>query len=156
MTTPAVVGGEARAASGSWRAWPAVRLLLAVGLTWGVLLYAWVRVLVFGMLVGFPEARYLALLAGCLPLVMLLTYRLSRHFPGPETSRFVVLALAAGWVGTLGVLVAAKTGTLLPRPVVAGLLIPATLWVPWTAWMLCWHCSRWRCCPSRCYCGRKA
>jgi outer membrane protein assembly factor BamB len=134
----AIPEGGSGTPSARWPALQVVRLLLALLVTWGVLLYAWLRCLVFGMLRERPEALYLALLVGGILAVMALTFRLSRSFSRPATSWFVALALAAGWLGALAWLVAMRTGTLLPRPVVAGLLIPATLWVPWAAWMFCW------------------
>jgi outer membrane protein assembly factor BamB len=70
-------------------------------------------------------------------VVLALTYHLSSAFPGRWFRWFVVLGVGAAWVAVLGVLVYMFVGSLMSKGIVMALLLGATLWVPWLAWMFC-------------------
>jgi outer membrane protein assembly factor BamB len=112
-----------------------VRLAIAWVMTLGVLVYFWGRTLVIWMMIGRPEAPFLAGLVVSLAAVMLLTYRLSAELNRPRLDRFVIWGVPLSWVGTIALVVFLNTGTLMPRLYVLLIFVPATLWVVWAAWM---------------------
>lgn len=114
---------------------PILRLLLAWAITLGVLVYAWGRTLVFWMKAGRPELLYVGLLAGGLLGVIGLTAGLSTALDRPRLARLVSWAVPLSWLATIGALVFLMTGTLIPRPLIFLLFIPASLWVLWVGWM---------------------
>jgi outer membrane protein assembly factor BamB len=70
-------------------------------------------------------------------VVMALTYHLSSAFPGRWFRWFVLLGVGAAWIVVLGVLVYLFVGSLMSKAIVMAMLLAATLWVPWAAWMFC-------------------
>lgn len=111
------------------------RLLAAVVLTPAVLIYAWGRVLVFGMFVGRPEPLYLFALVAGIGTVILLTAGLSAQLGSPRLDRMIIRGVPALWIGVSAFIIWRFFGDLLPKYVVGLLFILATLWVMWTAWM---------------------
>ncbi len=111
------------------------RLIFAVILTPAVLIYAWGRVLVFGMFIGRPEALYLFELVAGLVAVMLLTAGLANRLNSRRIDRAVICGIPALWVGVSALIIWLFFGDLLPKTVVGFLFLLATLWVMWAAWM---------------------
>ena len=122
---------------------PIVRLIAALILTPAVLIYSWGRVLVFGMLVGRPEFRFMIMLVGGIAAVIGLTAGLSRQLRSSTLDRFVVGGVPTLWIGVSIFIISLYFGDLLPRPVVGLFFIMATLWVMWLAWMFYYPWS-WR------------
>ncbi len=121
---------------------PLLRLVIAWGLTLGVLVYFWGRTLVIWMMTGRPEALFLAGLVAGLAAVMMLTYRLSADLNRPRLDQWVIWGVPLSWVATIALVVFLNTGTLMPRLYVLLIFVPATLWVVWAAWM-CYRPLRW-------------
>jgi outer membrane protein assembly factor BamB len=137
MTTDPVPASPSLAPPKSRRALPIVRLILAIGVTAGVLVYAWARVLVMTKLQRKPEWEYLAMFGGGLAAVMLLTFRLSDSFPSSRLRRGVLLGIALLWVVGFSLVVFLNVNPEpdTPLPAAMALFVVAGLWVPWAAWM---------------------
>jgi outer membrane protein assembly factor BamB len=117
------------------------RLVAALLLTGTLLVYAWTRTLVFLMWMGTVDKRYPVLLALCVFGVMALTFNLGRAFPSRRLNWIIGLAVAGSVLPLLGVLVGIYGGELMPGPVVFLLLVAATAWHVWFAWMFYWPLS---------------
>jgi outer membrane protein assembly factor BamB len=113
-----------------------------VVLTLALLPYAWGRVFVIALMVDRPEWLFLGLLIAGILLIILLSYHLAPAFDKRSWHRRFGWAMASAWMMLNGVLVAISSGDLLPRLLVLVLFLPATLWVPWAAWM-CYRPLRW-------------
>jgi outer membrane protein assembly factor BamB len=112
-----------------------VRLILAVIATPAVLIYAWGRVLVIGMLRGRPEAVYILLLIVGIAGVIALTMGLSARLRSGRLDRYVIGGVPMLWVVVTSVLVWLRFGDTVPKVVAGPLFLLATLWVVWAAWM---------------------
>jgi outer membrane protein assembly factor BamB len=121
------------------------RLLLAWGITVGVLPYAWARTLVFWMLVGEPEPLFVTLLGVGLAAGIVLVYGVAPAFAGWRARPWIALALVVPWVIINGVLIMLFNGGLVPWPYVVLLFVPGTFWPAWAVWMFFWP-WRW---PAR-------
>src|SRR5258708_38948740 len=111
------------------------RLILALVCTPAVLIYAWGRVLVIGMLRGRPEALYILLLIAGIAGVVALTAGLSARFRSERIDRFVIVGVPILWVAVTTVLIWLRFGDTVPKFVAGPLFLLATLWVLWAAWM---------------------
>ncbi|HTI50981.1 MAG TPA: hypothetical protein VL475_08520, partial [Planctomycetaceae bacterium] len=96
---------------------PLARLLLAMALTPSILIYNYGVVLVYGMMDGRLPVRELALLAGGIAVVMLLTAGLSRRLASPRIDRIVALTVGGVWLLVTMVLILLRSGESMPRPV---------------------------------------
>jgi hypothetical protein len=111
------------------------RLILALILTPAVLIYAWGRVLVFGMFRARPETVYVGALGFGIAAVILLTAGLSARLRSPRLDRWVIGGVPTLWVAVTSVIIWLYFGDFLPKQVVGLLFLLATLWVMWSAWM---------------------
>jgi outer membrane protein assembly factor BamB len=111
------------------------RLILAIVLTPSLLIYNYGVVLVYGMMDGRLPHRELALLAGGIALVMLLTAGVSRRLASPRLDRIVALAVGGPWLLVTTLLIVLRSGELMPRAALLALFVPASFWVAWLAWM---------------------
>jgi outer membrane protein assembly factor BamB len=130
-----IPGSFAPETGGKMRWLDGARLIVALILTPAVLIYAWGRVLVFGMFRARPESFYIGALALGIAAVILLTAGLSTRMRSPRLDRWIIGGVPALWVGVCAVIVWLKIGDLIPRQIVGFLFILATLWVMWSAWM---------------------
>lgn len=112
-----------------------VRLGLALVLTFALLIYAWGRSLIEGMINGRPGTLYVALLGVGIAVVIGLTAGLSSQLKSPILNRRVLYGVPALWILITGTLIWMFTGRLLPKAVVVPLFTLASLWVLWLAWM---------------------
>ncbi|MGE5192041.1 MAG: PQQ-binding-like beta-propeller repeat protein [Deltaproteobacteria bacterium] len=112
-----------------------VRLILALILTPAVLIYAWGRVLIFGMFRTWPETIYVGALVFGIAAVILLTAGLSARLRSPGLDRWVIAGVPTLWIGVCAFIVWLRIGDFIPRQIVGFLFILATLWVMWSAWM---------------------
>lgn len=117
---------------------PVIRLVAGLGLTFGILPYAWGRLAIFWMLIGSPELLYVSLFVLSVAAVMLVTRNLSTALGQPSLDGWLAWGIAVGWVVANVVLLAVSTGPPVPWYLVAGAFVPATLWVVWLAWILYW------------------
>src|SRR5207253_2798453 len=111
------------------------RLVLAWLVTMLVLLYAWARAMTFAMMVGWPEPLYVWVFLAGLVAVWGLTFRQGLAFPPRMSVWLVGLAVMLPWAIFNVILVAMYNGERLATPVLVAFFVPATLWVPWAAWM---------------------
>src|SRR5207302_614191 len=91
------------------------RLVLAAGITLGILPYAWGRALIIGLLTGSPEPRFAAMLAAGILATMVLTFHLAPAFSGQRLASLIVGGVALGWVVEMGTLIFLRAGDLVPR-----------------------------------------
>lgn len=129
---------NAAPSSAALRYIPAVRLALAWVLTAALLPYAWGRALILFLWIGRPERQFLLLGVVGLLAVAALTYRLAASFAPGRFTRWVGLGIPLTWAGVYLVLVLFMVGSLVPRLPVYVLMVLATLWIPWAAWMHAW------------------
>jgi outer membrane protein assembly factor BamB len=111
------------------------RLVLALVCTPGVLIYAWGRVLVYGMLLGRPERFFIVLLVAGIGGVIALTAGLSASLRSTRLDRYVIAGVPALWVAVTCILIGLRFGDSMPIFVAGPLFLLATLWVVWAAWM---------------------
>src|SRR5260221_10915388 len=111
------------------------RLILALIATPAVLIYAWGRVLVIGMLRGRPEALYILLLIAGIAGVVALTAGLSARFRSARIDRYIIVGVPILWVAVTSVLIWLRFGDTIPKFVAGPLFLLATLWVMWVAWI---------------------
>jgi outer membrane protein assembly factor BamB len=114
---------------------PLVRLLLAMILTPSVLIYNYGVVLVYGMMDGRLPRRELALLAGGIAVVMILTAGLSRRLGSRRIDRIVALIVGGLWLLVTTLLIVLRSGEMMPRSLLLALFVPSSFWVAWLAWM---------------------
>jgi outer membrane protein assembly factor BamB len=112
-----------------------VRLILALVLTPSVLIYNYGVVLVYGMMDGRLPQRELALLAGGIALVMILTAGLSLRLASPRLDRIVAFTTGGLWLLVTTLLIVLRSGELMPRAALLALFVPSSFWVGWVAWM---------------------
>jgi hypothetical protein len=120
---------------GKMRRFDLARLILALILTPAVLIYAWGRVLVFGMFRERPETLYIGALVFGIAAVILLTAGLSARLRSPRLDRWVIGGVPTLWIGVCAVIVWLRLGDFIPKPITGSFFILATLWVMWSAWM---------------------
>ncbi len=111
------------------------RLILALIATPAVLIYAWGRVLVIGMLRGRPEGAYILLLIAGIAGVIALTMGVSGRLRSARLDRYVIVGVPVLWVAVTSILVWLRFGDAVPKFVAGPLFLLATLWVVWAAWM---------------------
>src|SRR2546421_3828212 len=112
-----------------------LRFVVAWLVTMLVLLYAWARAMTFTMMVGWPELLYVWVFLGGIVAVWALTFRQGLTFP-PKTAAWLVgLGVMLPWAIFNVVLVAMYNGERLATPVLVAFFVPATMWVPWAAWI---------------------
>jgi outer membrane protein assembly factor BamB len=111
------------------------RLIVALVLTPAVLIYAWGRVLVFGMFRAAPEGFFVGELVVGIAAVILLTAGLSARLGSPRLDRWVMGGVPALWVMVTSAIIWFYFGDFMPKQVVGPLFLLATLWVLWLAWM---------------------
>jgi outer membrane protein assembly factor BamB len=142
---------------------PVARLVLAWGVTLGVLPYAWGRALAMTALVGRPEPWVAALLVLGLAAVVAFTFHLGAAL-GPPLSpgggregglregqtpfsgtlrRWGGWGIGVAWVLVNGVLIVLGAEPLLPWALFLPLFLLGTLWVVWLAWMF-YEPMRWQ------------
>lgn len=109
--------------------------MLAIVLTPAVLVYAWGRTLIQGMMTGHPDLRWIALLAAGIVTIAALTWRLSDRLNLFRWERHVPRGVLALWIIVNGGLIWFRSEGAVPRIVIVLVFIPATLWVVWMAWM---------------------
>jgi outer membrane protein assembly factor BamB len=124
-----------------WRRWPTIRVVLAALVTLLVLPYGWGATLITGMMANEPDVRYVRATALALAAVLGLTIGTAPAFP-PRARWRIGAALFAAWVAELGALVVVYFGSLLPKLFAGPLLVLATLWILWAAWIFFWP-LRW-------------
>ncbi len=143
MATDAHNAPGPHAAPAPGRRAPLLRLAFALVLTFTLLPYVWGRTLVMGMLVGRPEPPFLALTLVGVLAVALLTRGLGSTFTARRYGRWLPWGVGAAWILGNGVLVALSAQSRFPKPYLVLLFVPATLWVPWAAWMF-YRPLQWR------------
>ena len=111
------------------------RLLLAVAVTLGCLIYPWGRAFVVSQLAGRPETYYGLLFLAALAGVIILNFRLAARFAGRRWHRHLGAALVLIWSLEAGLLIYFAAGELVPRPLVVLLFVPSTYWILWAGWM---------------------
>jgi outer membrane protein assembly factor BamB len=115
---------------------PVARLVAALAITYGVLIYAWGRTLLEGVLInGNPKPLYVWMLVGGIAAVMGLTAGLSRHWSSPKVDRRVLRGAVAWWILSIAIGLTFVTGSLLPQIIIIPMFVLASLWVPCLAWM---------------------
>ncbi len=114
---------------------PSKRFAVAWLVTVVVLPYAAARVLTFGLNGIMPEGRYIALLLIAILAVVGLTYNLGSSLQETGYKRHLVWLIVVPWAAFLGVLVGVYNGDALPDVVVWLVMVLATIWVAWAAWM---------------------
>ncbi|MGQ0634692.1 MAG: outer membrane protein assembly factor BamB family protein [Planctomycetaceae bacterium] len=124
---------ENRSAPASVWAW--LRLVAACAITLVALPYLWGRTLVLGMLERKLRFDDIGKLVVAIALVALLTRGLSRRFASLPFDRRLNRLLIGLWLAITGGLIAAFAGDTMSRLPVVTLVVPATLWVLWLAWM---------------------
>lgn len=112
-----------------------VGLVVALALTFGLLLYAWGRILIFLMLMGRAEVGNIALLAAGIGAVIALTRGLEARLGPWRHAAGVPVAVAGIWAACNIILAMIFFDSVPPLLVVVALFFPSTLWVPWLAWM---------------------
>jgi outer membrane protein assembly factor BamB len=117
------------------RIWNYTRLLVAAVVTLTVLPYAWGRCLILSMQIGQPETRFLVVLFAGILAVLFLSRGLAPAFAGRRVLRWADGIVAICWIAVNGALVWLYAAPDLPRSVLVGLFVLATLWVWWLAWM---------------------
>lgn len=112
------------------------RLILAWLVTLTVLPYCWARTLVFGMMdPRGPGLLFPGLALAGIVAVVVLTGRLAGWFTPRRFWLVFGVGVLAAWLAEYSLLVGVYTGSLMPKEIVFALLVPATLWVPWAAWL---------------------
>jgi outer membrane protein assembly factor BamB len=113
------------------------RLGTALALTFGVLLYAYGRTLILGMLLGQLQWLFLALTVAAVVVVFFLTRGLAPPPPTPLHRIGAVVGLLA-WVVASWCIIWFYSADVIPRELVALLFVTTTLWVGWLAWLPFW------------------
>ncbi|MFO0811137.1 MAG: PQQ-binding-like beta-propeller repeat protein [Gemmataceae bacterium] len=110
-----------------------IRLLLAWGLTFGILAYLWGLISIFALLGGTVQRRLLLMLAATVGGIMVLSW--NARPPGRAWGTL------AAWVIVNGVLYSLYAAPRMPVPVLFAILLPATVWICWLAWIGAWPMS---------------
>src|SRR5262249_50106821 len=117
-----------------------IRVVLAALITLLVLPYGWGATLVTGMM-DQPGRQYVVATAVVIAAVLGLTLGAATAFP-PRSRWWIGLALAGAWLYELRHLVVLYFSSLILKLYVGPLMVLATLWVLWAAWILFWP-VRW-------------
>ncbi|MBS0267033.1 MAG: PQQ-binding-like beta-propeller repeat protein [Planctomycetes bacterium] len=119
-----------------------LRLILALSITYGVLIYAWGRSFLEGVMIyrGGTGRRYLFQLGVGMLAVMLCTAGLSRRFQSARIDRWVLRGATGIWFGVVLVTAWFVIGDLLPKLFVVPFFALASSWVLCGSWL--WY-RRW-------------
>jgi outer membrane protein assembly factor BamB len=111
--------------------------MVALAITFGVLIYAWGRTLLEGVMInGRPKPLYVVMLVAGVAAVMSTTSGLSQRLRSPRLDRIVLRGVAACWIVGISIAMWFVVGRLLPKFIVVPLFMLASLWVVCLAWML--------------------
>ncbi|MBI3864062.1 MAG: PQQ-binding-like beta-propeller repeat protein, partial [Planctomycetia bacterium] len=120
-----------------WRVLSLTRLIAALAITYGVLIYSWGRTLLEGVMInGRPKWRFVALLVAGIAAVMSAAAGLSSQLRSPRLDRWIVRGVPATWVAAIAFAMWFVAGRSLPRLIVVPLFTLGSLWVVSLAWML--------------------
>jgi outer membrane protein assembly factor BamB len=106
------------------------RVVVAWAVTFGALPYLWGRTLVFSMLLGRPDLRFVGLMAGVVAGLMALTW--GTRPPGRGWG------VLLGWLIANAVLVGLFAVPEMPLWQLMAVFVPSTVWVVWLAWLGVW------------------
>jgi outer membrane protein assembly factor BamB len=116
--------------------WTILRTLFALGVTYGVLIYAWGRTLLEGVLInGRPKTLYAGLLVGGIAVVAVLSARLSQRWQSWKHERRILPAVWGIWWISVAIASWFICGVTLPRLLVIPLFVLSSMWVPVAAWL---------------------
>lgn len=137
MSSPVITTDPSLATAGESRAVSVARLIVALAITFGVLIYAWGRTLLEGVMIdGRLKPRFVVMLVVGIAAVMSTTAGLSASLRSPRLDRWIVRGVPACWTISIFGAMWFVTGPLMPRLIVVPLFVLASLWVVSLAWML--------------------
>jgi outer membrane protein assembly factor BamB len=112
-----------------------LRLPAAILVTVTLLPYALWRTCLYLMMARRAEFFFAGLVVLGVVLVIGLTFRLAKKFPGRNVAPMVGLAVGLLWTLVLGGIIVRRAGSNISPYTVAAMFVPATVWLVWTAWM---------------------
>jgi outer membrane protein assembly factor BamB len=122
-----------------------IRLIMAVAITYGVLIYAWGRTFLEGVMIhrGNPRPKFVWQLVGGIAAVMFCSAGLAKRFQSARVDHWVLRGGTAAWLG--GILIASwfVIGDRLPKLLVVPFFALTSLWVVCLAW-ICYRPWTWR------------
>ena len=119
------------------RIWIAIaRVVAAIGIAHGVLIYCWGRTLLEGVMInGRPKALYAGMLFGGIAVCFLLTNRLSHRFRNWRYESWLFPTHLIVWTASVTTAACFFFGRLFPQTIVIPFFTAGSIWVPMLAWL---------------------